>query len=51
MLGKQVLVPYTGQVGSGLQNFNVDLNSLAGGLYTIQLDIDGQVYHKKIIKN
>lgn len=51
MLGQQALLAYSGQVTAGHQNFKMDLSSVAAGLYTIQVDVDGHVYHKKIMKN
>jgi PKD repeat protein len=51
VLGQPVLAPYSGQVLPGNQNFNIDMTSFASGIYTVQLQIDSDVYYTKVIKN
>jgi len=51
MLGKRVLAPFSGKVDSGMQNFTLDLNTLTAGIYVLQLNIDGHIINKKLIKN
>jgi PKD repeat protein len=51
MLGKQVLNPYAGNVNTGTQKLNIDLSSISAGIYTLQLQIDGNTINKKLIKN
>ncbi len=51
VIGKTVLSPYVTQVGVGQQSFTIDLSSCASGLYTIQVDVDGHTYNKKLMKN
>jgi len=51
VLGQQVLAPYSAQVLPGTQNFNIDMTPFSTGIYTIQLQIDADVYYTKVIKN
>jgi PKD repeat protein len=51
VLGQPVLAPYSAQVLPGIQNFNIDMTTFATGIYTVQLQIDSDVYYTKVIKN
>jgi PKD repeat protein len=51
VLGQPVLAPYSAQVLPGAQNFNIDMTSFASGIYTVQLQIDSDIYYTKVIKN
>ena len=51
VLGQPVLVPYSAQLLPGNQNFNIDMTTFATGIYTVQLQIDSDVYYTKVIKN
>ena len=51
VLGQPVLAPYSAQVLPGTQNFNIDMTTFATGIYTVQLQIDADVYYTKVIKN
>jgi PKD repeat protein len=51
VLGQPVLAPYSAQVLPGTQNFNIDMTPFAKGIYTVQLQIDSDVYYTKVIKN
>ena len=51
VLGQPVLAPYSAQVLPGNQNFNIDMTTFASGIYTVQLQIDSDVYYTKVIKN
>jgi hypothetical protein len=51
VLGQPVLAPYSAQVLPGTQNFNIDMTPFATGIYTVQLQIDSDVYYTKVIKN
>jgi hypothetical protein len=50
ILGQQVTAVFTGNVGSGAQNFSINMSDLSAGLYTIRLDIDGTSIYRKVIK-
>jgi hypothetical protein len=51
VLGQPVLAPYSAQVLPGTQNFSIDMTTFATGIYTVQLQIDPDVYYTKVIKN
>jgi hypothetical protein len=51
VLGQPVLAPYSTQVLPGTQNFNIDMTPFANGIYTVQLQIDSDVYYTKVVKN
>lgn len=51
VLGQPVLAPYSTQVLPGSQNFNIDMTPFAIGIYTVQLQIDSDVYYTKVVKN
>ncbi len=51
VLGQPVLAPYSAQILPGTQNFNIDMTPFASGIYTVQLQIDSDVYYTKVIKN
>lgn len=51
VLGQPVLAPYSAQILPGTQNFNIDMTPFATGIYTVQLQIDSDVYYTKVIKN
>jgi hypothetical protein len=51
VLGQPILAPYSAQVLPGTQNFNIDMTTFATGIYTVQLQIDSDVYYTKVIKN
>jgi PKD repeat protein len=51
VLGQPVLAPYSAQVLPGTQNFNINMTTFATGIYTVQLQIDSDVYYTKVIKN
>jgi PKD repeat protein len=51
MLGKNVLSPLNTQIQNGIQNFNLDISSIASGIYMVELEIEGLKYHKKLVKN
>ena len=50
MLGMQVLKPLTTRVAAGSQLFNLNLEQLPAGLYSVSVDIDGQKAIKKFVK-
>ena len=50
ILGKEVTPVFNGNVGTGTQNFSVNMSQLSTGLYTIRLDIDGTSVYRKVIK-
>lgn len=51
LLGKSVIEPIISNVQNGSQSFNLNLNSVSAGLYTVELEIDGLKFHRKLIKN
>jgi PKD repeat protein len=51
ILGKRIANTYSGNIGSGQHLFNVDLSAYPAGLYTIRVEVDGLVAHKKLVKN
>jgi PKD repeat protein len=50
ILGQEVTPVFSGNVGSGAQNFTVNMSNLSAGLYTIRLDVDGESVYRKVIK-
>lgn len=50
MLGMQVLKTLNTRVASGSQQFNLDIEQLPAGLYTVTVDIDSRKAIKKFVK-
>lgn len=51
LLGKSVVEPIISNVHNGSQSFDISLVSVSAGLYTVELEIDGVKFHRKLIKN
>jgi agmatine deiminase len=49
MLGRRVAVMHAGTMQAGLQTFYVDATALAGGVYTICLQVDGLQQVQKLV--
>ena len=49
MMGQQVMDVAKGQLGSGKQEFNVDVSQLSNGIYFYQLSVDGKTVTQKVV--
>jgi PKD repeat protein len=51
VLGKEVFVPFSGKIASGENLFSIDMTAFSAGLYTLRIELAGNVINKKLIKN